>query len=417
MGRISNLDIINLALGDAYDDRIPAGVKTNLADVADAILNYAPAKNALLNALYNKIALTLISSMEFNNPFSRFRGEPIAYGDTIEDIYVGIPDGYDYDASNTNPFGQNAPDVKALYETLNKQMQYKQTIHDAEFRRAMRTPYGLDSLVSKIITTLKTSSEYDDWLIGKEILSQEKCYGKVVMMGVRTGTPATDGKTLLNAIKDAGLGMRFPTTEYNQQGVLQVTPVSKQVLIICAEYKKEIDLDVLAGIYNLSKADITQSIIEVDRFNDATIGAVLVDEEFLRFHYALEDGGLIYNPQGLYTNHFWNSWAVCTARLFKNAVMFKFEDLTKSIKSVVVNSVNATELADASWVVELPASTTSISNGAIVVTCDTTGSSASVSPASYATLSAGDVKTSVITITDANSATKAYNLVIKVASA
>ena len=417
MSRISNIDIINMALGDAYDDRIPSGVKTNLADVADAILNYAPAKNQLLNALYNKIALTLISSVEFNNAFSRFRGEPISYGDTIEDIYIGIPDGYDYDPTNTNPFGQNAPDVKALYHTLNKQMQYKQTIHDAEFRRAMRTPYGLDSLVSKIIATLKTSSEYDDWLIGKEILSQEKCYGKVVMMGVRTGTPATDGKTLLNAVKDAGLGMRFPTDAYNQQGVLQVTPVSKQVLIICAEYKKEIDLDVLAGVYNLSKADITQSIIEVDRFNDPTIGAVLVDEDFLRFHYALEDGGLIYNPQGLYTNHFWNSWAVCTARLYKNAVMFKFEALGKSIKSVTVNGEDAVELADASWAVTLPSTTTAISSGGIVVTLDDATATSAVVPATYSGMSAGDVETSVITVTGADSTTQTYNLVITVASA
>ena len=42
--------------------------------------------------------------------------------------------------------------------------------------------------------------------------------------------------------------------------------------------------------------------------------------------YELKDGGLIYNPKALATNHFWNSWSINTASLFKNAVLFKFEE-------------------------------------------------------------------------------------------
>ena len=80
--------------------------------------------------------------------------------------------------------------------------------------------------------------------------------------------------------------------------------------------------------YNLDKADITQQIIELDNFNTEgnTIACALVDERFLNFHYALQDGGLIYNPKALATNHFWNSWSINTASLFKNAVLFKFEE-------------------------------------------------------------------------------------------
>lgn len=327
MANVSNVDLINSILGEEYSDRIPVATQANLADVAQAILNYAPAKNAILTALYNKIALTIISSMDFENPFARFRKADINYGDTLEDIFVDIPKGYDYNAKDENPFKQSTPDVKALYSVINKQLQYEQTVHDAEFRRALRSPYGLQSLVTTIVKTLTTASEVDDWLIAKQLLSQEKLMGMVVKMGEATGTATTDGKTLLDAIKQAGSGMRFPSTSFNQQQVTNTTPMDRQVLVIRAAYKNIIDLDVLAGLYNLDKADITQQIIEVDDFGDeeGKIAAVLMDEDFLQFHYALQDGGLIYNPKALATNHFWNSWSINTASLFRNAVMFKFE--------------------------------------------------------------------------------------------
>ena len=326
--QVTNAELINALLGSEYSDRIPVATQTNLTDVAEKILAYAPAKNSLLQALYNKIALTIIDSMEFSNPFDRFRRADINYGDTLEDIFVDIPKGYEYNAKDENPFTQVQPDVKALYHTINKQLQYEQTIHDAEFRRALRSPYGLDSLVTRIVNTLRVASNYDDFLIGKQILSNDDVYGKIVYLGARTDNKANDGKKLLEAIKTAGSGMKFPSREFNQQKVMDNTPMNRQVLFITANDKNTIDLDVLAGLYNLDKADITQQIIELDNFNTEgnTIACALVDERFLNFHYALQDGGLIYNPKALATNHFWNSWSINTASLFKNAVLFKFEE-------------------------------------------------------------------------------------------
>ena len=116
--QVTNAELINALLGSEYSDRIPVATQTNLTDVAEKILAYTPAKNSLLQALYNKIALTIIDSMEFSNPFDRFRRADINYGDTLEDIFVDIPKGYEYNAKDENPFAQVQPDVKALYHTL-----------------------------------------------------------------------------------------------------------------------------------------------------------------------------------------------------------------------------------------------------------------------------------------------------------
>lgn len=321
----TNSEIINLALGDEFSDRIPTATADNLANVASAIMNYAPAKNKFLDSLFNKIGMTLINKVEFTNPFARFKGAMIEYGDTIEDIYVDIVTGYEYDDTNTDPFGQQEPSVTAIYHTINSELQYKATIKDSILRKAMRTPNGLSDLVTSIVASLRDSADYDDYLMTLKVLSSNDIYGKIVYMGDATGTIKTDAKKLLDSIKTYGSSLKHMSTAYNKLGTHQNTPINRQVLVIDSKYKDAIDIDVLAGLFNLAKADISQTIIDVEGFIDNTgLVAVLVDERGFRLNQALADGGLIYNPQGKYTNHFYNNWNIISWALYRNAVAFKF---------------------------------------------------------------------------------------------
>lgn len=321
----TNAEIINLALGNTYKSRIPTATQENLSEVANAILAYEPAKNEFLTNLFNKIGLTLISKIDFNNPFARYRGARIEYGDTVEDIYVDLQVGYEYDQTNTDPFGQSKPNVQALYHTINFEMQYKTTINDSLIRRAIRTPNGLTDLVTSCVAALRDSADYDEYICTIKLLSNDSIYGKIVYLGEATGNKKTDSTNLLTAIKNVGSSMRFMSKEFNQMKTNQVCSFDRQLLIIDYKYKDSIDLDVLAGVYNLSKADIAQRIIEVEGFIENTgLACVVVDERGFKLNQALVDGGMIYNPQGLYTNHFYNNWEVISWSLYRNAVAIKF---------------------------------------------------------------------------------------------
>ena len=61
-------------------------------------------KNKFLNAILNKIAYQKVENMKWSTPFEELRGYPIKYGDTIENIFIDVPAGYDYDMHATNPF-------------------------------------------------------------------------------------------------------------------------------------------------------------------------------------------------------------------------------------------------------------------------------------------------------------------------
>ena len=325
MAIMSNADIINAALGSDFSDRIPAATQANMAEVGEAILNYAPAKNQFLDCLFNKIGLTLISTLEFENPFARYRGQNIPYGDTVEDIYVGLIEGYEYDKTNTDPFGQQAGNVTAIYHTINVELQYKVSVNDALLRRAFRSANGLSDLVTKLVASTVESADYDEYLNTCKMLSSNDILGAQVVMGAKTGTAATDAKTLTKAIKNVATQMRFVGKKFNRLQKECSTPYGRQLVIIRADMRDSIDIDFLAGLFNMSKAEIVDRIIEVPEFIDKDYRAALVvDERGFELHKALVDGGLIYNPQGKYTNHFYNNWEIISWSLYRNAVALDF---------------------------------------------------------------------------------------------
>lgn len=336
----SNIEILNNITTPLYEERIPQSTRTNLADLADSILNYTPLKNEVLTEIINKIAFTIIRSTEYDSIFSDFRGEDILYGDTIEEIQITVPEGYDPRTVSQDPFSKVQPNVKACYHTINSEIQYKQTITDVEFRKAVKSANGLDSLVNGIIASMTDAMKIDDDMKNLAVLSNTGVYGQLVYLGDETGTATTDSKTLITAIKNVSSAMSFATNKFNFLRVLKQCPKSRQILIIKSKYKDMIDLDFLAGVYNLSKADITQRIIEVPDFIGLdNVPCMIIDERALSYHKSLQDGGMIYNPQGVpYTNHYLNSWGCFTFSLFMDAVMFVWGNTADITLEVTSNS-------------------------------------------------------------------------------
>ena len=256
----TNIEILNNLNTPLYNERIPTADKNNLADIASAILSYQPLKNEVLTEVINKIAFTIIRGTSYESTFSQFRGEDVLYGDTIEEIEVGMPKGYDPRTVSPDPFTKQQPTVKALYHTINSERQYEQTVTDADFRRAVKSANGLDSLVNAIIASMTDSMALDDDLSCIKVLSNRGVYGQLIFLGAETGTDATDAKTLVKAIKRVGSSMKHASDKWNFVRMLKQLPLNRQVLVMTSEWKDKIDLDYLAGVYNLNKVEIAQRI-------------------------------------------------------------------------------------------------------------------------------------------------------------
>lgn len=305
---------------------------------------YQAAKNTFLTNLYNKIIYSAVESMDFENPFKKFDGYPVNYGDTVEALFVETISGKKFDPNNTNPFPKQKPSVLALYSTINYDMQYKVTIEDAQLRKACLSEYGFMQLIDYILATLSKSMTLDEYFATIKLLNNVNIYANGFEQITKKATDEETAKAVAKMIVEVSSNMTLPNKTNNKQKTMTVSKASDVVLIIKNTLLNSINMDYLTGVYNLSKVDLVNNIIKVESFlvdevyEDTTthetktrkvgtdIDFIILDRKCFENHVALQDGGLIYNPEGKYTNHYMNLWKILGFKTFRNARAFQLKD-------------------------------------------------------------------------------------------
>src|SRR5690554_4512309 len=82
----------------AYQDAVPA-IKSakEIVDVGEAVIKAPPTiRNEFMENLFNKIGLTLVDYPVVNNHLDFLKKGTLEYGQTIEDIYVGLANAEPY---------------------------------------------------------------------------------------------------------------------------------------------------------------------------------------------------------------------------------------------------------------------------------------------------------------------------------
>jgi len=302
--------------------------------------------NQFIEAICNKIVYQTVDQFGWENVFKKFDSFPVNYGDTIENIYVETPEGYQFDKDATDPFTKKENLVKVLYATINYEMQYQATIQDTLLRRAVLTEYGLINLVNSILASLTTAKNVDEYFATIRMLNNPVLYGNSTGEGTAldpkqfaelevSGTDANKAKQVADKIVDVVSSFQLPSRDHNALGILNASNASNILLIIKRTLLNKINLDYLTGVFNLQKVDIIKNIITVDSFQvktkgeeaDTTYGEdidfIIMDTRCFDNHVALQDGGMIYNPKGKYTNHFLNLWKIISFKYFYNAEAYK----------------------------------------------------------------------------------------------
>lgn len=304
---------------------------------------YEAASNEFLNAIVNKIVLQKAYSFSFSNPFAKYDGEPIDFGDTIENVYIDIQPGYKFNPDATDPFAKTKPAVKATYPHINYAMQYAITIERDLLRRACLRPYGFNDIINRILNTLVTKREIDEYSATIISLNNAANFAKGIEDVDVTSAAGDVAKqmdivvhTMVNTYNDFPL----PSNGNNKMGVVTATPKQNALMIIKQSLLNNIDLDYLKGIFNLDKVDIVKNIMPVRSFmtvvntedgaltpsaTGGDIDFMIIDDRGFDNHINLRDGGSIYNPKGRYTNYFVDSWKIFGYKPFFNARAFKLK--------------------------------------------------------------------------------------------
>lgn len=337
----NNVDILNAIRKNSttdYQRRIPAATKANVQDTINALLNYRPQMNEFVDSLVNRIGLELFKSNVWTNPLAKFKRGMLEYGDTIEEIIVGLLEAKRYDADRDYLeqaiFGQERPDVQSSFHKVNRQDYYKLSVNEALLKRAFLDDGGLSNFITGLMSAPTTSDNWDEFLLTTSLFGEYYRSGgffKVNVPDVSASTSdAADSRFMLRRMREMADNLKFISTHYNASGMPVAATVDELELFITPEANAAIDVEALAAAFNVDKADIPSrtTVIPKEHFGIDGAQAVLTSRDFFVIADQRIDTTNVINPVGLHTNYFLHHWQVVSASRFVPALLFTTEEGT-----------------------------------------------------------------------------------------
>ena len=365
----STLDILNVIRQNAsydYQQNVPKVTKaTDIPKVGEVICGTPAFANQFINALVNRIALVRVKSATFNNPYARLKKGYLAYGETVEDIFVNIAKVVEYTPEKgvEREHKRTLPDVKSAFHVMNWRVMYPVTIQDEDLQLAFLSMDGVENLIAKIVYSVYTGAEYDEFLLFKYMLIKAISHGKMYPVSIGDGTKLSDSAIQFRGISNM---LTFMKSEYNERNVKTTTPRDRQSIFLDSMFEAKFDVDVLANAFNMDRATylgkreliddwttFDNDRFEVIRANSDGIEevttaelelmkdvvGVIIDDEWFQVYENNNKFTEKYVASGLYWNYFYHVWKTISSSPFANAVVF--------VKS------NATITAPASVTVEV----------------------------------------------------------------
>lgn len=367
----SSVDILNAIRNSAtanYRDYIPSADASvdSIREIGAILMNYPALQNEFLNALVNRVGKVMITSKMYSNPWNMFKKGLLEFGETIEEIFVNIAKPFEYDpsVSESEVFKREIPDVRAGFHILNYQKFYKSTIQREQLRQAFLSWDGITSLITKIVDSMYTGANYDEFQTMKYMLAKHIINGELYPVTIPAIENATQSemKTVVSTIKGVSNNFEFMSDKFNRARVHTFTLKNDQYLIVNSLFDAHMDVEVLASAFNMDKAEFAGHRVLVDSFGSLdvarlnelfkgqdwyeeigsdvlnaldTIPAIIVDKDWFMIFDNMYNFTEQYNGQGLYWNYWYHTWKTFSVSAFANSAVFV--PGTPTVNSVTVS--------------------------------------------------------------------------------
>lgn len=366
----STIDILNVIRQNAsvdYQGSIPfIGQATDIPKVGEVIYGTPAFANQFINALVNRIASVAVQSATFNNPYSVLKKGYLQFGESIADIFVNIARGmvFDPEKAAEREYARSIPDIRSAFHVMNWRVMYPVTIQDEDLRQAFLSIDGVQNLISKIVESVYTAAEYDEYLLFKYLLIKAVSGGKIYKQNIDTSASSADTAETFRAVSNK---LTFMNKTYNEAVVRTVTPRDRQVIFMDAAFNAHFDVSVLAAAFNMDKADFFGRLFLIDdwttfdnerfevirRNSDgleevtadelskmAGTKAIILDENWFQIYDNNNKFTEKYSASGLYWNYFYHTWKTISYSPYSNAVLVTTDNTAAVTPSYIVSSVD-----------------------------------------------------------------------------
>ena len=369
----TSADILNYIRNTAsvnYRDYVPVATPNadSIRSIGNIILQMPELQNEFCYNLLNKIGKTIITSKMYENPWAMFKKGVLEMGETVEEIFINIPvaETYDPAIADQTVFKRRFPDVRAAFHVLNYEAKYPLTIQRYDLERAFHSMAAFESFLAKLMGTLVTAANYDEFHAMKYCVARRMLNGHFFNETVPEPTTKDNMESIVIAGKAVSNDMTHLSRDFNVVGVYNLSEYSDQYIIINSHFEAAMGVKVLATAFNLSEVEYRAHRVGVDSFGKIDnyrlgkifegdpgfipitdeekaaldkIPFIIIDREFFQMFDKLRASFEISNPDGLYQNYFYHVHGVVSTSPFANCACFIPSETT--FESVSISPASA----------------------------------------------------------------------------
>lgn len=289
--------------------------------------------NEFIDAFVNRIGTQIVHNKSWENPLAVFKQGASRYGQTIQESAIKWIKAHAYNVDDDTLLKVERPEAAVWYHSVNRRDRYDISIEEPDLRMAFADETGLNRLIDAIMTVPRNSDNYDEYICMVNLLGYyEANWGFFKHQTTAAPSDEATGKEFLKALRAYASKLQFPTSLYSpvsaEYGIPTFAKPSELVLFITADADASVDVDTLASVFQLDKAEAKYRKIVLPELPISGAYAMLTTDDFFvcqDYVYANES---FYNPQTLSTKYMLHHWETVSASPFVPAILFTVEQGT-----------------------------------------------------------------------------------------
>lgn len=327
-----------------YQSRVGIANGMNIDELAGTILQDKALRNEFIDAIVNKVGLSLVRTKIIEDKLSLLDGESLPFGASIEEIVTNPAIARKYDMNSDELLKNKMPDVKALYYGINRESVYEVTISYEMLRRGFRSDGTFTTMLSSIVSSLYSGDKLDNMILKKQLVKHAVTNKNIV---IRPHTKNVEDMTvddvtnLMEEIIVDSLNMVYPSSSYNMYSkvasetenstkknyVVTFTDLKDQYILIRNDIYTKMNVQVLATRMNMSKAELLGKIIPIDNFDNAKVMAIITDKAWWVINDLIYELDEFSNAANLTRKSFLHHHQICRYSMFANAIAYTYGDV------------------------------------------------------------------------------------------
>ena len=249
---------------------------TDIGTFSASIVADQTVANEFMSRLIKRIVYTQIENKVFRNKLKMLEGDRMPLGAIGQEIYINPAKGRRFNVDDfAGLLAKYEADIKVQYPAVNTDIQYPVTITREKLRSAFTSWGNLNDFISGISNSLYNGAYIDEYRFTKNLVGNAYRTNSVQMQVVSALSSEANRKAFVKSLRNAYLDFQEPTSHNNAwakvggygNAVITWSNPEDIVLLIRNDVLTEIDVEVLASAFNMSKTDFMGRVISVDNFD------------------------------------------------------------------------------------------------------------------------------------------------------